>query len=70
MKMTKVKIEFRIDNDAFEILGDLEYDNILRQAIRKIKRLRERPPAICDAPEADDILKDSYGNTIGTVSVE
>lgn len=66
----RVKIEVECDNAAFQD-GQLynELRRILRQALRKVPKLRRRKPCLCDAPEADDVLLDTNGNTVGRVEV-
>lgn len=65
----KVKIEFCCDNAAFEDGFASELRKILTQARDKILVQRKRKRVICTAPEADDVLMDTNGNTVGTVEV-
>lgn len=59
----KVQINFEVHEHETEYL--------LRQCLRKIgAQLKRDPATACDALEADDVLKDLNGNTVGTVKVE
>lgn len=66
----KVKIEFSTNNAAFEYGFEEELGYILHQATQKLFEQRRRDPAtVCDAPESADLLKDTNGNTVGTVQL-
>jgi len=67
----KVKIEFDTDNAAFEGEGlGLELARVLGRArLNILSQMARRPGCVCDAPESADKLRDSNGNTIGTVEV-
>jgi hypothetical protein len=67
----KILIEFNCDNDAFHC-GSFhnEVEAVLVQAQAKIRaQMRRKPGAVCTAPESDDVLLDTNGNTIGNVAV-
>lgn len=67
----KIIIEIDTSNAAFEDHGlGNELMFVFTRAKNKIIRQLERPPSLCDAPEADDKVQDSYGNTVGSVRVE
>jgi hypothetical protein len=65
----KVRIEFDMDNAAFEddLNGALQF--IFAQAHRKIHEQLERKEALCKAPEAADKLLDLNGNTVGSIEL-
>jgi len=66
----RVLIEIDCRNSAFDHLED-ELARILSLCSAKIARQLERDPGcVCEAPEADDKLLDSNGNTVGTIRVE
>ena len=68
----KIKIEMTTDTDAFtdEALFQ-EIDRVLCTVVKKTNRIIAREPGcLCDAFEEDDILRDRYGNRIGTIVVE
>ena len=67
----KVRIEFDTDNAAFEDGFGYELAKVLGQASDKVIRQMSRcDGCVCDAPERDDVLLDSNGNTVGTVRIE
>jgi len=67
----KVKIEFSTDNASFTDDFDGELDIVLKQALYKIlKQVKRNPEDGCDSPEADDVLIDTNGNTIGSIVCE
>jgi hypothetical protein len=64
----RVIIEIDIDTVAFDEPGELR--RILNLVPEKVDRIVARAPGcICTIPEADDLLKDAFGNTVGTVEV-
>lgn len=67
----KAIIEIELGNAAFEddLYGELQ--RILGTVPRKVyKQLSRAGGCLCTAAEADDLLKDVNGNTVGTVRVE
>jgi len=67
----RIVIEFEVTNASFEDKFFEEVRAVLGQAYRKLMDQAVREVAThCDAPEASDILKDTNGNTIGTVGLE
>ncbi len=64
----EITVEFERDTQE-ETLRELGH--ILGTATMKVYRQLQRAPGcLCTAPEADDVLRDIYGNVVGTVSVE
>ena len=64
----KVVVMFETDSAAFEELFP-EIGQLFAQAQRKLARQLMRIPSLCDAPEADDVLLDLNGNTVGSVKI-
>ena len=66
----KVTVEFSIDSAAFEEdLPQQVFDTLVQAAGKAVRQLGREPGCICTHNEADDVLKDANGNTIGTVAV-
>ena len=66
----KVTLELELGNAAFEDDMARELCRVFSTGPGKVMRQMERDPAtVCDAPEADDKLFDSNGNTVGMVKV-
>jgi tetrahydromethanopterin S-methyltransferase subunit G len=66
----KVKIEFNMDNAAFDDALEEELSYVFRQAQQKILKQLKRAPVLCDHPESDDVIQDSNGNTVGSIKVD
>ncbi len=67
----RITVVFETDNSAFDGADFYpEVRRVFKQARKKVQQLRERRPVLCSAPEAADLLKDSNGNTVGTVKIE
>ena len=66
----KVKIEFEIDNAAFEE-DDREIDKVLTRAAEKIFNNRVDDDYVGDElyDEFSSHIRDSFGNTVGSVEV-
>lgn len=68
--MAIIRIEFCTDNAAFEDDFATEVRRVLEQATWKVCRQMNRSPGcMCTAPESDDKLLDTNGNTCGKVEV-
>lgn len=66
----KVKIEFSVDNAAFEDDMEHELKCVLLSCAHKILAQQERRAGcVCDAPEVSDKILDINGNTIGAVQL-
>lgn len=61
--MLKVHIEFELP-----YFGEIAA--VLESVPRKVSAQLSRRPALCKAPEADDQLRDIYGNVCGSVEVK
>lgn len=67
----KLNISLEIDNDAFENNLESELARILGTVPGKVMRqLGRDSTCACIHPEADDVLQDINGNTVGTVSLK
>lgn len=68
----KVTITFETGTAAWVDEGfGWQLRHVLEQVEGKVMRqLTREPGCVCDAPEADDKVIDSNGNTIGSVKVE
>lgn len=66
----KVTLEINMDNAAFED-NPFELRSLLLIAATKVENQMMRDEnVICIAPEADDKILDSNGNTVGFVKLE
>lgn len=68
-----MKLKIEIDCVGSALHDDIleELTSILGTVPGKIERILERDGrCICCALEADDVLKDSNGNTVGVISIE
>jgi hypothetical protein len=71
MKVQTIVITIHTSGDAFGS-GRFYHElyRILRKVTRKVRGIRSRVSnCLCTAPEADDVLLDVYGNTVGTIQV-
>lgn len=70
-----VKIRLNLDSAAVTLdddglIDEVEMHRILCSIPPKITKILGRSPnCICDAPEADDVLKDTNGNTVGAITL-
>lgn len=66
----RVTIVLDCDGAAFEDEPIAELTRILGTVPAKLTRILARTPGcVCTAPEADDKLLDSYGRTVGSLTV-
>lgn len=69
----RICIEINCDSAALfeddDHVDEVELHRILCSVPPKVNQQLERPPCLCDAPEAADKLLDINGNTIGTLKV-
>lgn len=66
----KIHLKFEVtdSSDEFGELSDI-LGFVFGQARPKIVRQASRRPALCQHPEADDVLRDEFGQPIGTIEV-
>jgi len=66
----RIIIEIDCGNDSFFTDFDGELGLILKSVPGKVANICGRASGcLCDAPESDDKIQDSNGNTVGSVQV-
>ncbi len=70
----KVTIEISCDGAAFrdsDLAMSGELSLVLSRVPAKVRNIMARDPGVlCDAPEVDDVIIDSNGNTVGSIKVD
>lgn len=67
----KDQVTFTIQIPSSTCYGDEdERDRILQAIPNKLIAIIDAPPALCDHPEDDNILRDHNGNRIGLIKAD